>query len=466
MTPGEQRKSRTSKASGPKSRASANRPDGASRPSRNETGRREGQRPQGSGARGPSAGRGRRDEALRRPERRSGGAKLTAAATTAIKAGHPWVFRDALSRPGMEVEAGGLLAVADPDGYRLGWGLFDPDGTVAVRLLSHDPNFTWDRDEIVRRYSAARSRRVAWMSAGLIPETHRLVHGEADGFPGLAIDRLGDALLIYKYARCAESYLDDLIEIIMNDEPPRSLYMQDRVRPVQPNERRPPAFHMGGEVAPPESTVLEDGLSYVVDVTAPVSPGLFLDLREGRRIMEQRVRGAKVLNLFSFTGAFATRAIRGGAESVTNVDAAARSHARCRQNLAANDMDPEACEALSGDVFKFLGRFAQRQRSFDFVVVDPPPFSNVDGKRFSALRDWSDLARDICPVVAPGGYMLAVCNASGLSDLDFLSALGRGCLSARRDVRLVGEWGLPADFPVLPAFQEGRYLKIKLLQLG
>ena len=210
----------------------------------------------------------------------------------------------------------------------------------------------------------------------------------------------------------------------------------------------------------------EDGLSFHVDVSAPTSPGLFLDLRDGRRWFERLAPGRDVLNLFSFTGAFALRAVRAGAASVTNVDAAARSHAKCRQNLAASGLDPEACEALTGDVFKYLDRFVARKRTFDLVVVDPPPFSNVKGSVFSALRDWSGLIEGIAGVVAPGGQVLAVCNAARLSDAELLEAVGEGSRRASREVRLVGECGLPPDFPVLPAFPEGRYLKVKLLEFS
>ena len=243
------------------------------------------------------------------------------------------------------------------------------------------------------------------------------------------------------------------------------IYLQDRVRPVTPDERRPPAFHLAGKAAPPDLQVDEDGLRFHVDVTAPVSPGLFFDLREGRRLAEAWSEGRSVLNLFSFTGAFALRALRGGARSVTNVDAAARSHARCRQNLAASGYEPEACEAINGDVFKHLERFRQRDRVFDLVIVDPPPFSNVKGSVFSALRDYGDLIQAIAPVVAPGGLVLAVCNAVRLSEEEFLLAIGQGAAAAGRKACLLGECGLPADFPVLPAFIEGRYLKVKLLQL-
>jgi 23S rRNA (cytosine1962-C5)-methyltransferase len=166
--------------------------------------------------------------------------------------------------------------------------------------------------------------------------------------------------------------------------------------------------------------------------------------------------GKRVLNLFSFTGALALRAVRGGAKDVTNVDSAARSHARCRQNLSASGLDPEACEALTGDVFKHLERMRQRKREFDLVVVDPPPFSTVGSTTFSALEDWNHLAAAIAHVVAPEGEVLAVANAAGLTEEEFLGAVGEGSLMAGRNPRVIAECGLPPDFPVVAAFPEGK----------
>ncbi len=372
------------------------------------------------------------------------------------------MFRGNLRRETENLSEGAVIPVLDADGYGIGWGMVDSDGAIGVRMLSLQPDFSWNEAELLRRVrQAVRLRGPALVGQSAV----RLVHGEADGLPGLAVDRLGEFLLIYKYARVAETYMDALVPVLMQELQPAGIYMQDRIRPVTAEDRRPPAFHLAGKTAPPEVEVSEDGLRFVVDVTAPVSPGLFLDLREGRRLCEAWAKDRSICNLFSFTGAFGLRAVRAGARSVTNVDVAARSHARCRQNLALSGLDPEAIEAVTGDVFTLLEKFRQRDRVFDFVVVDPPPFSNVKGKAFSALKDWHHLMTAVSGVVAPGGHVLAISNAVRLPEEEFFLALGQGVHAAHRSARLVGECGLPPDFPVPPAFGEGRYLKIKLLQL-
>jgi 23S rRNA (cytosine1962-C5)-methyltransferase len=397
-----------------------------------------------------------------RPTLRGPSVKVPPDVARLVRAGHPWVFRHTVRRDLEALGEGAVVPVLDDDGYGIGWGLVEAEGAIGVRMLSLQPDFAWNEAEMLARVRQAvrlRGPVIAGQTA------YRLIHAEADGFPGLAVDRLGDYLLVYKYARAAESYLDALVPILEQELAPAGIYMQDRIRSVAAEDRRPPAFHLAGKPAPPEVEVVEDGLKFLVDVTAPVSPGLFLDLREGRRMCEPWVRGRSVCNLFSFTGAFGLRSVRAGARAVTHVDAAARSHARCRQNLAASGMDPEAIEAVNGDVFTHLEKFRQRGRVFEFVIVDPPPFSNVKGSTFSALKDWGQLMSAVAGVVGPGGHVLAISNAVRLPEDELFLALGEGVHAARRSARLVAECGLPPDFPVPPAFVEGRYLKIKLLQL-
>ncbi|MFO7561050.1 MAG: class I SAM-dependent methyltransferase [Enhygromyxa sp.] len=312
-----------------------------------------------AGARqGAPKGRGRKPKDAFRPGVRSRGAKVGEHVARWVRAGHPWIFRDALLRPLEGIAPGAVVAVADPDGNHLGFALYEPEGAVALRMLSRRHEFEWTAEVMLERLRAAKAHRDRYVEPSFAGAC-RLLHGDGDGFPGLAVDRYGEFLLVYKYAAAVDSYLDQLVPLLEQELSPAGIYLQDRTRAVtaEDSQKRPPAQHLLGKTAPPEYEVEEDGLRFLVDVTAPVSPGLFLDLREGRRLLERVARGKRVLNLFSFTGALALRAVRGGASEVTNVDAAARSHARCRQNLAASGMDPEASEGLAGS-----GRGSGRRR--------------------------------------------------------------------------------------------------------
>lgn len=457
MIPGNQRKPRKAPRSDGGREQTSKDSSGPGGPKRGHSGARQ----------GIPKGRGRKPQNSFKPGVRQRGAKVNEHVARWVRAGHPWIFRDALLRPLENTAPGAVVAVADPDGNHLGFALFEPEGAVALRMLAYTLDFDWNEQSMLARVRAAKAHRDRYVEPSFVGAA-RLIHADADGFPGLAVDRYGEFLLVYKYASAVDSYLDQLVPLLEQEFAPAGIYLQDRTRAVvaEDSQRRPPAQHLVGKTAPPEFEVEEDGLRFLVDVTAPVSPGLFLDLREGRRLLERIASGKRTLNLFSFTGALAIRAVRVGAIDVTNVDAAARSHARCRQNLAASGLDPEACEALAGDVFKHLERFRQRGRQFDLVVVDPPPFSTVGGSMFSALEDWNHLAEAIAHVVAPAGEILAVANAASLTEEEHLSAIGEGCHKAGRTARVIAETGLPPDFPVIAAFPEGKYLKVKLLSLA
>jgi 23S rRNA (cytosine1962-C5)-methyltransferase len=422
-----------------------------------------------SDARGPGGGRGRRrDKGPQGPTvrkvGRDRGVKVNHLAARGIRAGHPWVFRDSVLRPIDGLEPGAPIRVLDEDGNGLCWALHEPEGAIALRVIGYSDGLKWDAETIDLRVERALALRERVLSDA-VRTAGRLVPAAGDGPPGVAAPRLGDFLLLYRYARAADGYLEPLLDSLERRLSPAGIYLQDRVRPVTAEERRPGAAHLRGKVAPPEIEVREDGLAFIVDVTAPVSPGLFLDLREGRRWLETLASGKRVLNLFSFTGSFGLRAVRGGASEVVNVDAAARSHARCRQNLEASGMDPEACVALTGDVFKHLEKMRQREREFDLIIVDPPPFSRVGDRVFSALKDWHELMAAIAGVAARGAEVLAISNASRLPERELLVAIGEGAIDGRRPARVIGEIGLPPDFPVPPAFGEGHYLEIKRLLL-
>src|SRR5690606_33200762 len=169
------------------------------------------QRPTGRDVGGrsqPRRGRGRP-----RPVVRGRGVKVSHRAARSLTAGHPWVFRDSLLRPLEGKEAGDTIQVCDEDGHPLGWGLVEPEGAIAVRMVGRGPTLAWDDDELSRRVQAAVALREATLSPA-VRGACRLVHGEGDGLPGLAVDRLGEFLLVYKYSRAAEAYLERLVPIL------------------------------------------------------------------------------------------------------------------------------------------------------------------------------------------------------------------------------------------------------------
>jgi 23S rRNA (cytosine1962-C5)-methyltransferase len=216
---------------------------------------------------------------------------------------------------------------------------------------------------------------------------------------------------------------------------------------------------VSGDEAPVEVVVEEAGCRFAVDVTAPLGVGFFPDLRLGRDAIARRASGRRVLNLFSYTGAFSVRAARAGAAEVVAVDTAAKAHARARRNYELSGLDPARMEQVTADAGKTLDRFADRGRRFDVVVCDPPTFSHGPGGTFSVAADLASLAGGALAVLEPGGLLAFATNSVKLSPADVDRAVADGAAARGLEARIVERAGLPQDYPVAPGFPEGNYLK-------
>src|SRR5690242_13089265 len=415
--------------------------------------------------------------AVRRPRRPQRGAPIVRKNTVRlpgdvahrIRAGHPWVYREALGPRPIAPEPGTPIDLIDPDGEFVGRGVYDGDSAIAVRVFVRNPDITIDGKLVRDRVAAAvalRKRFVALDKLGNL----RLVNGESDGLPGIVVERYGDYLVAQLYTSAVAALRDDLYDALVEQLAPKAIYEQRRFKSLGGDAPRQVAAElMRGAAAPVELEVKEDDLTFVVDVTAPLSTGLFADLREGRRAVRQWAAGRRVLNLFSYTGAISVYAQAGGASEVCAIDVAAKAHARARRNFSASGFDPEKPEHIVGDVFKVLARFVERGRTFDMVVVDPPAFASAaarGGKPWSAMRDYSELITAALDVLAPGGLLVAASSTHKMTPDEFERALAEGAMAARTRLQVIDRRTLPPDFPTLPGFPEGNYLKFVVAVRG
>ncbi len=385
-----------------------------------------------------------------------------------IRAGHPWVYREAMGRP-ISPEPGTIIDMVDADGEFVGRGLYDADNTISIRVFSRNPDVAIDAQLVRDRVKAAIALRARLVDGAKLGAT-RVVHGEADGLPGIVVDRYGRYLVVQLFTAAVAALRDDLYDALMAELAPEAIYEQRRYRSLGGEApRQAGADLVRGTAAPVDFEVVEDDMKFVVDVTAPLSTGLFADLREGRRAMRQWAAGKRVLNLFSYTGAISVYAQAGGATEVCAVDVAAKAHARARKNFAASGFDPEKPEHIVGDAFKVLAKFVERGRKFDLVALDPPAFASAQargGKTWSAIRDYSELVTASLEVLAPGGMLIAACSTHKMTAAEFELALADGALAAGTRLQIVDRRGLPPDFPSLPGFPEGNYMKFAVAVRG
>lgn len=397
------------------------------------------------------------------PERRRGFLRVRPEAAVRLRAGHPWVFRDALGRRSDATEAAGqIVTLTDPEGNFVGAGYFEPDGAVAVKLLTTDPDQKPGPALYAQRATEAMALRSQLLDKGT--DAYRVINGEGDGLPGLTVDRYGKYLVAQLFSLAAKDLAEAVYPVLHEQLNTWAVYEQQRLRPSA-GEKRSGAELKLGKAAPIEVEVTEHERRFWVDPSAPLGVGLFPDLREARHWLGQRCSGLRVLNAFSYTGAFSVHAACGGAK-VTAVDRSAKAHAWSRKNLKLNGLDPDAdCRHMTMDASVALSKLGGEGAKFDVAILDPPSFSRSPKGSFSSARDYAELLRMTLPLVEKGGLVLAVSNTARLSDEEFARGLGKGGGWAGREVRTIRKFCLPPDFPVPPAFAEGNYLKAYLLSV-
>lgn len=401
------------------------------------------------------------------PRVRRGSIRLPSEIAWRLRAGHPWVYRDTLGgRPLREV-AGDVLELHAAEGNFIARGIYDPEGPIAVRIVTRDPGEAIDAQAVRRRVQAAEALRTSLL--GVPPggavggdgplNAYRVLHGEGDFLPGVTVDRYGDFLVVHLFSAALEPLLTALCDALEEVYTPRSIYVQKRYRPQSGDGPREPAELVRGPAAPVEIEVHEHGLRLGVDVTAPLGTGLFPDLRLGRLAVTKRSRGRRVLNLFSYTGALSLAAAAGGAAEVVSVDLSPKAHARARRNLQYSGLSEAGHEFIAGDAMSVMVRMTERRRLFDMIIIDPPAFAQNRGQTFSAQRDYRELVAAALPLCDAGALLCCASNAARFSLEEMMTELGIGSGRAARHVRVVEQLGLPADFPVPAGFPEGNYLK-------
>jgi 23S rRNA (cytosine1962-C5)-methyltransferase len=292
------------------------------------------------------------------------------------------------------------------------------------------------------------------------------VHGEADGAPGLFVDRYADVLVVHA---ASDAILDRWVPSL----PRKFTAAYAKVHPLQASRQRPLERVLWGTglddtvgAAPgaPEVVATERGARYLIRPRAGLSVGLFLDMREVRSWLRSVAGDKTVLNLFAYTCSLGLSAALGGAARVVNVDVSKQYLQWGRRNYVLNDVAMDEQDFIFGDALDWLARFARRQQQFDIVIVDPPSFSTTRCGAFSVEKDYARLVEAAARCVSNGGMLLAATNHAGTTEARFDTWLRSGLDTACRQARLDRRWHEPLpDFPVMPG--QRPYLKVRALVL-
>ena len=355
---------------------------------------------------------------------------------------------------------GETVQVVGADGAFLAWAAYSPQSQIRARAWSFEASDTIDEAFLRSRLEQSMSRRKRLMGEG---DAMRLVHGESDGLPGLVADRFGDTVVVQLMSAGAERWrgfwpaaLSELTGATSvferSDAEVRQLEgLGHRVGPMLGNP-------------PPMARIVEDGISYDVDVAKGQKTGFYLDQRDNRLLARELARDAEVLNGFCYTGGFSLSALRGGAKRVTSLDTSEEALQLARHNVTLNDLDASRAEWLAADVFAQLRKYRDQNKRFGLIVLDPPKFAPTEKHVPNAARAYKDINLWAMKLLAPGGHLLTFSCSGAVSPQLFQSIVAGAAADAKADVQIRRHLGAALDHPVSIHFPEGEYLKGLWLQ--
>jgi 23S rRNA (cytosine1962-C5)-methyltransferase len=376
-----------------------------------------------------------------------------------VRAGHPWVFSNeiAMDAAAKSLAPGSLVHLADSNGAFLAAAMFNPHSLIAARVLSRD------RDEAIdETFLRTRLARALALRARLYAEPfYRLIHAEADGLPGLVVDRFDDTLVVEINSAGMERLTPALLASLDAVTNPRSVILRNDSA-VRTLEGLPLETRIAKGEAPEGSIALrENGARFFADPMGGQKTGWFYDQRESRARVAALAAGARVLDVYAYTGGFGILAAVKGAGEVICVD---RSQPALDLALRAAEANGVAarCRFLRGEAFETLERMDE---TFDVVIADPPAFVRSKKDLGSGLRGYRKLMRLAAARVAPGGFLFAASCSHHVSPEAFAQELAHALHDAGREGRVIAEGGAGPDHPVHPLLPESAYLKSLLVAL-
>ncbi|RHZ94621.1 class I SAM-dependent rRNA methyltransferase [Cereibacter sphaeroides] len=379
----------------------------------------------------------------------------------ALRHGFPWVYADELvtDRRTQALTPGTLAVLEDAERRALGLVTVNVSSKIIARMLDRDPEAVIDEGWFAERLTRALALRERLFDQPF----YRLVHAEADGLPGVVIDRFGEAAVIQPNAAWAEAHLPALEAALV------------RVTGVTTVVKNGTGRARGLEGLAEETVVLRGGLSapvpvpmngatYMADLTGGQKTGLFYDQRPNHAFAARLGRGGSVLDVFTHVGGFALAALAGGAERALAVDASGPALALAEAGAKLAGLG-DRFETRQADAFQALEALGAEGARFDLVICDPPAFAPAKAALEAGLRAYERLARLAAPLVAPGGY-LVLCSCSHAADLSaFRNASARGIGRGGRRGQLIHTGFAGPDHPILPQLAESGYLKSLFFRL-
>ena len=406
---------------------------------------------------------------------------VTKKAETSLRAGHPWVYdaeitamkhADGTALDAADIENGSLIDIVSAKGTYLGTGLYSEKSKIRVRILAANANETFGESFFERRLRYAIEYRRTVMQEDF--SACRLIFGEADGLPGLTVDRFSDVLVAQVLSYGMDKRKDMIFSLLLKimrelGEEISGIFERNDValRELEGLTQYKAWASVCAEDHPAstETEIVENGIRYTVDFENGQKTGFFLDQKYNRREIARLAKGKTLLDCFTHTGSFALNAAKGGAKKVVAVDISEHAVETARGNAEKNGVS-DRMECVKADVFDYLrGLYERREKPYDFIILDPPAFTKsrkTVGNAANGYREINALAMRILP---RGGY-LATCSCSHFMRDDLFRKMLVEC-AAETGVKLrqIEARQQGPDHPILWGVPETDYLKFYIFQI-
>ena len=369
---------------------------------------------------------------------------------------HPWVFEGSVAKG--RADPGETVRVESAEGQFLAWASFSPNSAIRLRAWSFEEAERIDAGFFQRRIAEALAMRARLPIAS---NAVRLVHGEADGLPGLIVDRYGDTLSVQFGTAGTERWKPQIVEQLLAATGLSRLYERSdaSVRELEGLPAQTGWLHGDGAT---ELLIEEHQWQLSLDVADGHKTGYYIDQRDNRKRFADVVRQygcQRVLNCFSYTGGFSVAALAGGASEVVSVDSSGPALARATSHVKLNGFDPTRHQAWDADVNHTLRDCLKQGRRFDAIVLDPPKFAPTIAHAERAARAYKDINRLALKLLEPGGLLFTFSCSGGISPDLFHKIVAGAGLDAPADGYILERVGAAADHPQTLCFPEGEYLK-------
>lgn len=377
-----------------------------------------------------------------------------------VRQRHPWIFSGAIQRFAPSVSNGDIVEIYTSDGKWLARGYCNRVSQIQVRILTWDEEETIDEDFWRRRIETAIAGRAA-LAADPTTTVYRLINAESDYLPGLTVDRYGDYLVMQVGTLAIDQRKAKLAALLLDATGAVGIIERSEAGIRRKEGLNDTEGLLAGEGPDLLTEVHENGFRFAVDLWEGQKSGFYADQRSNRRQVAHYCAGRRVLNGFSYTGAFGVYALAAGADYVVNVDTSVDALTVGEKNLRRNGFDPDQLsESIAGDLFAILRDWREEGiEPFDLIILDPPKFAQSRANVDRALRGYKDINLLAMQLLKPGG-ILATFSCSGLVSADlFQKVIFGAAVDAGRSVQIL-EWRhQDTDHPVAVTFPEGEYLK-------